>query len=219
MTANRDLLTDEIARARHSPAAPSVSDFDFKGWKTAKPILLSRYWSGKPVPATRETEVRTLWSDDALHILYNCQQHEPLTVASKPQTDTKAIGLWERDVCEIFIAPDPATPECYFEFEGAPTGEWLDVGIRHTKEGRQSDWRFKSGLTVAAEEREACILISLRIPWGKQIPKPGTGTRWRANFFRCVGSGESRGYLTWQPTFTEEPNFHVPGVFGWLKFE
>ena len=72
-------------------------------------------------------------------------------------------------------------------------------------------------MIVAAKETEAALLISLRIPWSKQIPKPNSGTRWRVNFFRCVGSGELRGYLAWHPTFTEEPNFHVPAVFGWLQ--
>ncbi|MGH9959146.1 MAG: carbohydrate-binding family 9-like protein [Pyrinomonadaceae bacterium] len=37
--------------------------------------------------------------------------------------------------------------------------------------------------------------------------------------FRCVGTGKDRGYLAWQPTRTEQPNFHIPKVFGWLIFE
>ena len=42
--------------------------------------------------------------------------------------------------------------------------------------------------------------------------------QWRANLFRCVGSGDTRGYLAWQPTRTPEPAFHLPAAFGWLKF-
>lgn len=215
----QDNPTQNIAWARRSTAIICVNDFDFEGWKTAKPIPLKYYWSGAAAPAARYSEVRAIWSDEALHILFNCHQQEPLVVAEKPQTGEKAIGLWDRDVCELFIAPDPMAPDRYFEFEAAPTGEWLDVGIRLTKEGRQSDWRFQSGMTVAAKEATERVFISLRIPWSKQIPKPLSGTKWRANFFRCVGSGEARGYLAWQPTFTEEPNFHIPTVFGWLQFE
>jgi hypothetical protein len=40
---------------------------------------------------------------------------------------------------------------------------------------------------------------------------------WRINLFRCVGVGDDR-YLAWQPTYTAEPSFHVPEVFGWLDF-
>jgi alpha-galactosidase len=140
-------------------------------------------------------------------------------VSSNPRTAEKTLGLWERDVCEIFIAPDPATPNHYFEFEAAPTGEWLDVAIQFTEEGRQSDWEFQSQMTVAAKAARPRLLISMRIPWSEQITKPTSGALWRVNFFRCVDSGAGRGYLAWRPTLTEEPNFHVPAVFGLLQFE
>lgn len=219
MTITQNYSTGTIAWARWSSVAFCANDFDFKGWKTAKPIHLTRYWSGEAAPVGRHAEARAIWSEEALHILYDCHQQEPLIVAAHPRTNRKAIRLWERDVCEAFIAPDPIVPNHYFEFEAAPTGEWLDVGIRLTKGMRRSDWLFKSGVAVAAKEGIGRILISLRIPWSKQIPKPRSGAKWRANFFRCVGSGEERGYLAWQPTLTEEPNFHVPEVFGWLQFD
>jgi hypothetical protein len=41
-------------------------------------------------------------------------------VSDKPQTEKKTMGLWDRDVCEIFIAPDEHAIERYFEFEAAP---------------------------------------------------------------------------------------------------
>jgi alpha-galactosidase len=208
--------TGNVALAQWSASNIDVNDFDFDGWEIAKAIPLRYYWSGAAAPTTRHADARVIWSNEALHILFDCQQQEP---TANPRTQQKAIGLWDRDVCEIFLAPDPEATDRYFEFEAAPTGEWLDVSIRLTKEGRQSDWRFESGMTVAAKEEGERLLLSLRIPWSRQIPKPVSGTRWRANFFRCVGSGEDRGYLAWQPTFTDEPNFHVPTLFGWLQFE
>ena len=73
-------------------------------------------------------------------------------------------------------------------------------------------------MTTAARITEDQIIIVIRIPWSSWIPKPQPGERWRVNLFRCVGSGADRGYLAWQPTRAEEPNFHVPGAFGLLVF-
>jgi len=42
---------------------------------------------------------------------------------------------------------------------------------------------------------------------------------WRVNFYRVEGKTEPRQYLAWQPTNTAQPNFHVPKLFGTLRFE
>jgi len=128
------------------------------------------------------------------------------------------MGLWDRDVCEIFIAPDRAVVENYFEFEAAPTGEWLDVAIQWTPEKRDSDWNFNSHMTSAARVEQDRIIIGMRIPWGERIHQPQKGERWRVNLFRCVGKDPNRGYLAWQPTKLPKPGFHLPQVFGWLMF-
>jgi hypothetical protein len=131
----------------------------------------------------------------------------------------KTLGLWDRDVCEIFLAPDAAYPARYFEFEAAPTGEWVDLGIIVTPSGRDTDWDFASGLTTAAKLERDQLLIGMRIPWSDAIPKPKTGDEWRVNVFRCVGPEAPERYLAWRPTRTPEPNYHVPDAFGLLHFE
>jgi hypothetical protein len=209
----------DTAVARWASRAPSVDDFDDPEWTKVDPVHLTRYWSGQEAPATRHAQARARWSNEALHVLFDCRQHEPLIAANDPQTKQKTIGLWDRDVCEIFIAPDSSNPETYYEFEAAPTGEWLDVAITFDGDERKSDWTFLSGITVASRRAEDRLLIGMRIPWTTRIPKPARSERWRANFLRCIGSGDDRGYLAWQPTMTPEPNFHVPSVFGWLLFE
>ena len=128
------------------------------------------------------------------------------------------MGLWDRDVCEIFIAPDRNVVERYFEFEAAPTGEWIDVAIHWTPEKRESDWEFASHMTTAARVETERVTIGMRIPWNHWIHQPQKNERWRINLFRCVGKDPDRGYLAWQATKTPEPNFHVPQVFAWLVF-
>jgi len=196
-----------------------VHDLDHRDWLKALPVEIHQYWSGEEAPGNRHAEGRILWSDKALHVRFVCQQAEPLVVSKTPQTDKKTMGLWDRDVCEIFIAPDPNAVERYLEFEAAPNGEWLEVAIRWTPEKRESDWEFHSGMTTAARVEKDRVTVGMRIPWNGRIHKPQAGERWRVNLFRCVGNDPGRGYLAWQPTRTPEPGFHVPQVFGELLFK
>lgn len=204
--------------ARYIADAIAVDDFDHPAWDECLPVRIEHYWSGEPAPASRHAEARVCWSDDGLHVRFVGQQHEPLIVAENPVTDRKTLGLWDRDVCEIFVAPDAVHPERYFEFEAAPTGEWVDLGIVVTPSGRETDWDFYSGMTAAASVGEETLLIGIRIPWSVSIPKPEKGDEWRANVFRCIGPEAPDRYLAWRPTRTPEPNYHVPEAFGVLKF-
>ena len=218
MSAQDEKLNSNLVTATHASSLPNANQFDHSAWKHAQPLRIEKYWSGELSPVGRHAEARILWSDEALSVLYSCRQSEPLVISSVPQTAKKTLGLWDRDVCEIFLAPDPAVPERYFEFEAAPTGEWIDLAIHTMPDKRETDWDFHSGMTAAARVEKERVTIAMRIPWDHWIHKPQKGERWRANLFRCVGSGPSRGYLAWQPTRTPEPAFHVPAVFGWLHF-
>lgn len=214
-------MTDEkpIIEAHHTALDLSVGDLKSAAWNQAQPVKIDRYWSGDPAPSPRQAEARVLWSSRALHLRFVCQQGEPLVVSATPQIEKKTIGLWDRDVCEIFIAPDPNVIERYLEFEAAPTGEWLDVAIHWTPEKRESDWDFNSHMTTAAHIEKDRVTIAMRIPWNHWIHEPQKNERWRVNLFRCVGSDPGRGYLAWQPTRTPQASFHVPQVFGWLVFK
>ena len=212
------MVDDKTISAHHLASDLHVADFDNAQWGKAQPVQIDRYWSGDPAPASRHAEARILWSNKALYLRFVCHQGEPLIVSDKPQSEKKTMGLWERDVCEIFIAPDRNVVERYFEFEAAPTGEWIDVAIHWTPEKRESDWEFASHMTTAARVETERITIAMRIPWNHWIHEPQKGERWRINLFRCVGKDPDRGYLAWQATKTPKPNFHVPQVFGWLVF-
>jgi Carbohydrate family 9 binding domain-like len=212
------MFEERTIEAHHTTVDLKVNDLHSPEWDRARRVQINRYWSGEEAPASRHAEARLLWSSKALHVLFFCPQAERLIVTDKPQTEKKTIGLWDRDVCEIFIAPDPNVVERYFEFEAAPTGEWLDVAIHWTPQKRESDWEFNSHMTTAALIAKETITIAMRIPWNQWIHQPQKGERWRVNLFRCIGKDPDRGYLSWQPTKTPEPSFHVPQVFGWLIF-
>jgi hypothetical protein len=196
----------------------SADDFENDGWQKCQPAAIAHQWSGAPAPVERHAEVRICWSDEALHVRFVGNQNEPLVVSSEPRTDRKTLGLWDRDVCEIYVAPDLKNPSRYFEFEAAPTGEWVDLGIVIASEGRLTDWDFASGMRAAAEVEETRIKVRIDIPWSESIPKPRPDDVWLVNLFRCVGPEAADRYLAWRPTYTPEPNFHVPAAFGKLYF-
>lgn len=205
----------EAARAEYEVAA---GDFGNGAWARARPVGLARYWSGEEAPAGRRAEARLLWGESALVARFVCRQEEPLVVCAAPRLDRKTVGLWERDVCEIFVAPDASAPRRYFEFEAAPTGEWLDLAITLTDDGRETDWDYRSGMTAAARLEGQTLTVGMRVPWAALGGAPRPGESWRANLFRCVGADPARGYLAWRPTHTPEPGFHVPEKFGRLIF-
>jgi hypothetical protein len=212
--------TVEARRSRSAWSSLSEAELDHAEWTRAQPVRLTRYWSGELAPHARQGEARLLWDERALYARFVCEQREPLVANPCPQRERKTIGLWDRDVCEMFVAPSANDVGRYFEFEVAPTGEWLDLAVRTKANGRDTDWDFHSGMTVAARIAAETITLALRVPWEAfgGVEVPGAGVRWRVNLFRCIGAGETRGYLAWQPTHAPEPNFHVPEKFGWLLF-
>src|SRR5262245_35343453 len=107
------------------PVAPA--DFDNEIWPRCEPVRISQYWSGEQAPPERQAEARLCWSNQGLLVRFACTQREPLVVAKQPVIDRKTIGLWDRDVCEIFLAPNSDDSSRYFEFEAAPTGEFVDL--------------------------------------------------------------------------------------------
>jgi hypothetical protein len=211
--------TENVIEARYTDEDVAAVELDHEVWRGARPARLTRYWSGEEAPVSRHAEARIVWSPSAVCVRFVCRQGEPLVVNQTSQTETKTLGLWERDVCEIFIGTDASAPERYFEFEAAPTGEWLDLSIQLRAGERETLWEFQSGMTAASRISAGQIIIAMRVPWDALGHVPKTGERWRANLFRCVGAGDERGYLAWRPTLTPRPNFHVPQAFGEIKFK
>ena len=217
-TMNESMSINSLIRVPYAAVDIPVTEMDHSAWNQSRPVQLTHYWSGIPAPTSRQAEASMIWTERALYVRFLYPQNEPLVISKTPQTDEKTLGLWDRDVCEIFIAPEPAEPTRYFEFEAAPTGEWVDLAIKKTAGGRETEFAFDSGMSAAAIIAADQIRISMRIPWSESIPQPQVNDRWRVNLFRCVGSDPDRGYVTWRPTYTPEPSFHAPEAFGWLLF-
>jgi hypothetical protein len=196
----------------------AISELDNKSWDRAEPVNVTTYWSGAAAPNGRQFTARLLWSDQAIYVRFDAPQDEPLVISDKPDLEKKTLGLWDRDVCEIFIAPNAKELNKYFEFEVAPTGEWVDLGIEVLPDKRVTDWDYHSGMTSTARIRKGQVQMALRVPWNALGKTPAAGDKWRGNLFRCIGKDPDRGYIAWQPTMTKEPAFHVPAKFGTYEF-
>jgi hypothetical protein len=208
----------QLFTIKHIAADFPVGDLTNERWGSADSASIGRYWSGDEAPIGRRSSAKMLWSDENLYAHFDANQTEPIVAAPNPDLDGKAMNLWDRDVVEIFIAPDGNEPRKYFEFEAAPTGEWLDVALDFTSGTRVADWDYESGMETAAETGNGRIVTAMKIPWSAFGKKPEPGDVWLGNLLRCVGKDPGRGYLAWSPTMTDQPNFHVPERFGEFHF-
>ena len=183
-------------------------------WKSAPPVSYCSDWQGRNPDPARETQLRLLWTDSHLCLRFDCRYRE-LYVFDDSEANGRRDHLWDRDVAEAFLQPDPSRVRYYKEFEVSPNGMWIDLDI---SPAGLAD--LKSGL-----RRSTCLNEELRT-WAAELSIPMTaltsrfdpGTPWRANFFRVEGKREPRSYLAWRPTHTPQPNFHVPEAFGLLRF-
>lgn len=183
-------------------------------WAKAAPAAFCADWQGcNPDPA-RQTEVRVLWTPAMLYLRFACRYRE-LFVFEDSDANGRRDHLWDRDVAEAFLQPDPSRPRYYREFEVSPNGMWIDLdifpeGLSDLKSGlRRSVWLAPGQRTWAAE---------LAIPMIALTANFDPAAVWRANFYRVEGLQEPRFYSAWQQTRTPQPNFHVPTAFGKLRF-
>jgi alpha-galactosidase len=183
-------------------------------WKSADSISYCSDWQGKNPDPARNTEVRVLWSRTTLYLRFECRYRELYTF---PDNDAngRRDHLWDRDVAEAFLQPDPSKEGLYKEIEVSPNGMWIDLDIFP---GGRSD--LKSGLqrSVVLKEGSQTWTAELAIPMKSLTAHFDPDVVWRANFYRVEGKQEPRAYLAWRPTNTPQPNFHVPSAFGKLRF-
>ena len=183
-------------------------------WNLAAPVTFTNDWQGKNPDPNRQTAVRALWTPQTLYLRFACRYRE-LHVFSDSDQDGRRDQLWDRDVAEAFLQPDPSKPDRYKEFEVSPNGLWIDLDI---SPGAKPD--LKSGMkrSVVQDEKAHTWTAEIAIPMAALTAQFDPQAIWRVNFFRVEGKQEPRGYYAWQPTHTAQPNFHVPGAFGRMRF-
>lgn len=165
--------------------------------------------------------MRSVWNEDQVLFYFQCW-FDRLNVQPGGGANQPIKGLWEKDVVEVFLRPESC--EDYFEIEISPLGQWLDAHVRKPREDVNFDWDSGLEIKVAADHQEKIWRVWLVLPYqpmmktGSLSTAPQIGEAWRLNLCRVAGEGPDREYLSWRPTFTTQPDFHVPSCFGNLLF-
>ena len=206
---SNQIVASHVSHPVRLDAAHPASD-----WASAAPVTFSADWQGNNSDPARQTEVRLLWSDDTLYLRFVCR-YRSLTTFTDSDPNGRRDHLWDRDVAETFLQPDPSRERYYKEFEVAPNGMWIDLDI---SPGPLADLKSNLQHSVFLDEKNKTWTAELAIPIKALTPNFDPAKTWRINFYRCEGPTEPRAYLAWQATRTPQPNFHVPSAFGYLRF-
>jgi len=203
-----EIIAAYVGRSLAVDAAHPSAD-----WQKATPVVFCADWQGKNPDPGRETRVRVLWSADTLYLRFECRYRE-IYVFDDADANGRRDHLWDRDVVEAFLQPDPSRPRFYKEFEVSPNGMWIDLDISPApRADLRSGLAHSTTLDAKSHTWAAELAILMRALTSDFDP----AAVWRANFYRVEGK-EPRAYLAWQPTGTPKPNFHVPEAFGQLRF-
>jgi hypothetical protein len=208
-------MTNETATAVRFKGAIDAEGFPVdSAWAIAAPVRFSTDWQGLNADPERETEVRLLWTPDTLYLRFDAR-YRALTVFPDSDSNGRRDYLWDRDVCETFLQPDPSQLRRYKEIEVAPNGFWIDLDIgAGPRRDLQSGMRRRVDVDSTAKKWRAVLALPMKGLTEAFDP----AAVWRVNFFRVEGPSEPRFYSSWQATRTSQPNFHVPEVFGQLIF-
>lgn len=204
----------EIVAAYVSRELDLVAGHPAPEWKIATPIMFSSDWQGRNPDPGRQTQVRLLWSDRTLYLRFECRFRE-LFLFADADPNGRRDQLWDRDVAEAFLQPEPARESYYKEIEVSPNGMWIELDIFP---GGHSNLNSGMRRSVVLDERAKTWSAEVAIPLGALTARFDPSLIWRANFYRVEGRHEPRAYLAWQPTLSSQPNFHVPARFGYLRF-
>eukprot|EP00831_Metopus_contortus_P012700 TRINITY_DN15111_c0_g1_i2.p1 TRINITY_DN15111_c0_g1~~TRINITY_DN15111_c0_g1_i2.p1 ORF type:complete len:237 (-),score=24.92 TRINITY_DN15111_c0_g1_i2:244-954(-) len=207
-----------------------AADWDASVWDGAEAALIGNVWHTST--HTPEVWVKLMYSDKGFHCMFLVNDKY---VRSVNRGYNQSVCL---DSCvEFFFQPFGAGPYFNFEFNcgGAVLASYIrdwtrvdgkgfadftmlkdseldQLNIFHsmpeTVEPEMSgdiQWRLGFFLPFAVLENYTGALGDL------------TGTRWRANFYKCGDKTSHPHWLSWRPVSTL--NFHQPECFGVIEFE
>jgi alpha-galactosidase len=188
-------------------------------WKQAKWVGFDNDASGKSHHPEAATRVASLWTDTHIYFAFwSC--YDALNIYEGEDPKEERWKLWDRDVVEVFLNPQPERVNHYFEFEVAPNNQWIDLEIDKTKEPfNDASWNSGFEHATSIDAKGHVWTAEMRIPLAAMnVKDPRPGTQWRVNFFRGAGKGrdDQRKFLAWS-IIPEGKTFHVPTRFGILK--
>jgi alpha-galactosidase len=189
-------------------------------WNNASWVMFDHdVYSGGPYPQA-ETRVAALWTTHSIYFSFRCK-YSSLNIYEGEDPTQERWELWNRDVVEVFINPEPDRVFHYYEFEVAPNNQWIDLEIDKTKDPFY-DPVWASGFEHATRiyNKSRSWTCEMRIPIASmRVREILIGSEWRVNFFRADGLGDDsqRRLLSWI-MIPGGTTFHTPTHFGLIRF-
>jgi Carbohydrate family 9 binding domain-like len=188
-------------------------------WKQAESAEFDTSASGKSHFPEISTRVASVWTDSNIYFLFLCH-YDSLNVYQGEDPKVERWRLWDRDVAEVFLNPQPERVNHYYEFEMAPNNQWIDLEIDRTKDAfNNASWNSGFDHATRIDAKNYVWTAEMRIPVSSMnVNAMHPGVEWRANFFRASGEGgdDRRKFLAWS-IIPEGKTFHVPTRFGILR--
>ena len=210
-----------VAVARHA-----ARDFSPDGnlskeiWKRAKWVEFEHDAPGKFNHPNAATRVSAVWTDQSVYFAFWCR-YDSLNVYQGEDIATERWELWNRDVAEVFLNPQPERISHYYEFEVAPNNQWIDLEIEKRNDPfNDASWNSGFEHATRIDSANHVWTAEIRIPISAMNAKSiHPGMIWRVNFFRAAGQGgdQQRMFLAWS-SVPNGKTFHVPSRFGILRF-
>ena len=211
---------DAQLEAKRAPADFAVDgNVDKKLWKRANWAEFIHNMAGNRNYPEQATRVASLWTDSYVYFAFSCR-YDVLNVFEGEDIAKEKWELWNRDVAEIFLNPQPERQLHYYEFEVAPNNRWIDLEItRGENPNHDASWNSGFEHATRVNAKNHIWTAEFKIPLASMgISQIKPGTEWRANFFRAGGKGDDtqRTFLAWS-TIPEGRTFHAPARFGILR--
>ncbi len=191
-------------------------------WRVASWVEVERDAFNRVKFPQAATEIASLWTPAYVYFAFRCK-YTTLNLFEGQDPSKDFWTLWDRDVVEIFLNPQPERMRHYYEFEVAPNNLWIDLEIDLDKKpfgNAKWDSGFQHATSVGAKNH--VWTCELRIPVAALIgTKPlEANTEWRLNFFRADGEGDDtqRRFLSWSLVHNDTHSFHSPWSFGLIRF-
>ena len=191
-----------------------------KVWRKAEWVRFDHDMSGRQKFPEAETQVASFWTATHLYFAFQCK-YTTLNVYEGEDSAKERWELWNRDVVEVFVNPQPERVNHYYEFEVAPNNQWIDLEIDKDKDPfNDAGWDAGFEHATRIDPQKRIWTCEMRIPLRSlQVETLLPATEWRINFYRAdgPGAGAQRRFLCWS-TIPEGKSFHAPTRFGIIGF-
>jgi len=188
-------------------------------WKHTTSVEFDTGASGSPHYPEISTRVASVWTETYVYFFFWCR-YDSINVFQGEDPKVERWQLWDRDVAEVFLNPQPERVNHYYEFEVAPNNQWIDLEIDKNKNPfNDASWNSRFEHATRIDAKNHVWTAEMRIPISSMnVSAIHPGDQWRVNFFRAAGEGgdDRRKFLAWS-IIPEGKTFHVPTRFGLLR--